>query len=179
ARSYDWRAGILNSRGFGEYNETSQFCVHYCYNVSYAAKEDADVRYYGIYDAMDWDICSNSTNSINPKHLESKLVLIPGQANCSIYDRTMVVQAYKGAGILFVWPNPVLNETEEINATIGIIHNSTRIKLLEKDSVEVGLYAPEDFNTIASYYSLVVIWLLAMFCVTSGSFWSGRVRNKL
>lgn len=44
------------------------------------------------------------------------------------------------------------------------------------DEVTVGLYSPE---ASPLPLSLLVIWVLAMFSVSVGAFWSGKVRHKL
>ncbi|XP_068239305.1 signal peptide peptidase-like 2B isoform X1 [Palaemon carinicauda] len=171
--------GILNTRPNGTRETTEKYCILFYREITSLAGDEESAEYFQISDALDWNIC-NDTEPPPHLDLENRLIFVSSENNCSAMERASIVQKYGGAGTLIVEPKLNLRELEDLkyNFTLGFIDNSSYFKIMEKadNETKAGMYSPKDSPL---HISLMIIWILAVFSVSVGAFWSGSVRHKL
>uniref|UniRef100_A0A8C5WMX2 Signal peptide peptidase like 2A n=1 Tax=Laticauda laticaudata TaxID=8630 RepID=A0A8C5WMX2_LATLA len=108
--------------------------------------------------------------------IKDKAIVVK-RGNCTFLEKAEIAQRF-GAKLLLVASetsirSPGGNKTQNLTIPIALVRDAD-IKDLEQTlgrNVSVGLYSPPQpiFD-----YSLVIIFLIAMFCVSLGGYWSGR-----
>uniref|UniRef100_A0A8C5RFR6 Signal peptide peptidase like 2A n=1 Tax=Laticauda laticaudata TaxID=8630 RepID=A0A8C5RFR6_LATLA len=109
-------------------------------------------------------------------YIKDKAIVVK-RGNCTFLEKAEIAQRF-GAKLLLVASetsirSPGGNKTQNLTIPIALVRDAD-IKDLEQTlgrNVSVGLYSPPQpiFD-----YSLVIIFLIAMFCVSLGGYWSGR-----
>uniref|UniRef100_A0A8C7E7N2 PA domain-containing protein n=1 Tax=Naja naja TaxID=35670 RepID=A0A8C7E7N2_NAJNA len=89
--------------------------------------------------------------------------IVVKRGNCTFLEKAEIAQRF-GAKLLLV-RSPGGNKTQNLTIPIALVKDTLG------RNVNVGLYSPPQpiFD-----YSLVIIFLIAMFCVSLGGYWSGR-----
>ncbi|XP_014664926.1 PREDICTED: signal peptide peptidase-like 2B isoform X2 [Priapulus caudatus] len=115
--------------------------------------------------------------------LENKQVMV-SRGNCTFAVKATLVQDAGGAGIIIVsddglvTPHGNASEYANINVTVSLITDIDAKDIQAMGPhIQVALYAPSD-DSLYIDYSLILIWLLAVGCVITGSYWSGVVKYK-
>uniref|UniRef100_A0A0P4VQW6 PA domain-containing protein n=1 Tax=Scylla olivacea TaxID=85551 RepID=A0A0P4VQW6_SCYOL len=170
--------GILVSRPNASSHETHKYCINFYRPITKLAADEDSAQYYPVSDALEWNVCNESEPPPATADLKDRMVFIADD-NCSTVHQASRVQSYGAVGTLIVRDKEKIisiNETK-YNLTLAFIHNLTYTKIMESgDEVTVALYSP----VITPFTpSLVIIWFMALFTVSVGSFWSGKVRHKL
>ncbi|XP_045122431.1 signal peptide peptidase-like 2B isoform X2 [Portunus trituberculatus] len=170
--------GILVSRPNASSHDTHKFCINYFRPITKLAVSEDSAQYYQVSDALEWNVCDESEPPPATTDFKDRLVFITDN-NCSTVAQASRVQSSGAVGTLIVRDTEKIvriNETK-YNLTLAFIHNDSYTKIMESgDEVTVGMYSP----VITPFTpSLVIIWVMALFTVALGSFWSGKVRHKL
>lgn len=156
-------------------SERENFCIIYFKEFAPIPEEKSKSETHLIEDARTVDWCNSPQFDS-----ESKILLLKRQ-NCSVSEQASNVQAQGGKGILYVIPGkrettfPV-NESlaKDINITVGMIAENSVKRLHDMGDIVFGrMFSPDNMNFD---FSLLFIWVVAMFTVTVGSYWSGRIR---
>ncbi|XP_069181411.1 signal peptide peptidase-like 2B isoform X1 [Procambarus clarkii] len=170
-------SGILKSRSNATSDHSEKYCIIFYRTISHLAGNEDSALYLPVSDALEWDVCDET--ELPPTSIENRYIFVSSENNCSALERASRVQSLGGAGTLIVKEKlqaPKQNDTN-YNFTLAFIQNSSYVKIMEGgEKVTVGLYSPEDSPLPLS---LVVIWFLAVFSVSVGAFWSGKIRHKL
>ncbi|KAK7084950.1 Signal peptide peptidase-like 2A [Halocaridina rubra] len=171
--------GILSTRSNVSSEESDKYCIYFYRQITSLAGDDSSADYFQISDALEWNIC-NETEPPPEVDIENRLIFVSSENNCTIIERASRVQKLGGAGTLIVEDKLRAFEQNDTNYnfTLGFIGNSSYFKIMETASNETtaGMYSPKDSPL---HISLIIIWILAVFSVSVGAFWSGIVRHKL
>lgn len=110
--------------------------------------------------------------------INKNMVVVVARGNCSFSEKAFLAQKFGMAAVVIVVDSLILpgaNQTSDfdiINITVASIKdtNFDAVKNLGKD-IDVLLFSPnlhDDFDPC-----IVVIFLIAMLCITVGGYWSG------
>ncbi|XP_076356547.1 signal peptide peptidase-like 2B isoform X5 [Tachypleus tridentatus] len=163
-------------------SENKNFCIMYLEDFLPLPTVKQRKDYRPLLDQSDREFCDTPP----PEHhssFEGKVVLVR-ISNCSVVTQAQVVQNLGGAGLLVNIPVENMSAVEgdsslaqNINITVALISDGS-VSQLENLSADVRvlLFVPDLFNIDIS---LFIIWVVAVFTVAVGSYWSGLVRRSL
>ncbi|XP_042239174.1 signal peptide peptidase-like 2B [Homarus americanus] len=171
--------GILNSRPDTTSDYSEKYCILFYKAIHRLAVDEDSAQYFPVSDALEWDVCNETESPPATLDIENRYIFVSSDNNCSHLERASRVQSLGGAGTLIVREKlqaPRQNDTN-YNFTLAFVQNSSYTKIMDAgDNVTVGLYSPEDS---VMPVSLLIIWIMAVFSIAVGAFWSGKVRHKL
>lgn len=156
-----------------------EYCMIYYPEYSELPERINENEYKSLYYTSTLNTCDNSSLKQDEK-LKNNVVLTPLR-NCSLTMQAEVIQNSGGLSLLiFGTPDLLIrgsNVRSKPDIPVAWITNRTSEKLQALlPDVKVFLYSPPNSNFD---YSLLIIWIFAVFSVVVGSYWSGIVRYSL
>ncbi|XP_064471142.1 signal peptide peptidase-like 2A [Ornithodoros turicata] len=164
-------------------NEMHQYCMVYFSEFKELPENPDKMGYMQLVNLTSQDGCKK-LRSVN---LHGKIALIKQTNNCT-FDK--VVLHYKAAhayGIISATPRTRVdgiifdsNDTRHLGIVVGFVPDTTAVSLLSlmkpKQPLMVKMFTKKN---LAFDFSLVIIWVVAVFTVAVGSYWSGLVKHEL
>ncbi|KAG0712690.1 Signal peptide peptidase-like 2B [Chionoecetes opilio] len=171
--------GILSSHPNASSHEVQKYCVFYYRSITKLATDEHSAQYYPVADASEWDVCDEPERPPAGLDMQGRFVFLSDD-NCSTVEKANIIQSHGGVGTLILRARTKilnLNETIQYNFTLAFLHNYSYTRIMGSgNEVTVGLYSPA-FTPFTP--SLAIIWVMALFTVSLGAFWSGKIRHKL
>ncbi|ESO85086.1 hypothetical protein LOTGIDRAFT_131099, partial [Lottia gigantea] len=127
---------------------------------------------------------SNGCDDIYTKTIESHVVFVQ-RGYCTFAQKARFVQRYNGTALIsindenktsLVMPGGTEDDYDNITIILATILWKDFQTLEASFDVYVSMYAPDDAKVDPN---MACIYLIAMFCVGVGSFWSGIVRHDI
>ncbi|KAG9489298.1 hypothetical protein GDO78_005343 [Eleutherodactylus coqui] len=167
--------GILHAVGDGVSNSAKDYCITYNSSWTTLPTSYTGAVYHKLQNLSSVWLCSES--EVPTMGLKDKAVVVM-VGNCSILDKAMIAQN-RNAKMLLVaskdgLPPPKDNRSGYESLTIPIAYMKYGdILNMEQDvgrNIEVAMYSPSPplFD-----YSMLVIFLISVFTVALGGYWSG------
>ncbi|XP_067140878.1 signal peptide peptidase-like 2A isoform X1 [Centruroides vittatus] len=154
-----------------------EFCMIYYPEYSSLPKTIDEDKYESLYYASTLNTCDNSSSEGDK--FEDRAVLVQIQ-NCSLFNQAEVIKNGGGLALLTYGSTDMLVKEDppnKLDIPVVWITNRTSEKLQDLlPDAKVFLYSPPSSNFD---YSLLIIWIFAVFSVVVGSYWSGVVRHSL
>ncbi|XP_060549279.1 signal peptide peptidase-like 2A isoform X2 [Pantherophis guttatus] len=167
------QGGVLHAVQIDSPYLTKAYCIYYNSNWTTLPKSLSNIDYARLEFLTPKLLCSPSDVT---QDIKNKAIVVK-RGNCTFLEKAEIAQRL-GAKVLLVASEtsirtPGGNKTQNLTIPIALVRDAD-IKDLEQTlgrNVNVGLYVPPQplFD-----YSLVIIFLIAMFCVSLGGYWSGR-----
>lgn len=162
------------------FTEKENFCLIYYPEFSVPPSQKSQAKFHILQDESSQDFCNDSP-SRNDFH--GKFVLLR-RSNCSLAEQARIVEEQNGEGALFITPSGKVDHIDVntsaasfVNITVALISENSVQKLKDMgSSVTARIFAPKNFSFD---FSLLTIWVIAMFTLSVGSYWSGLVRLSL
>ncbi|ETE64244.1 Signal peptide peptidase-like 2A, partial [Ophiophagus hannah] len=167
------QGGVLHAVQIDSPYLSKDYCIFY--NSTWTSLPDtlSSIDYAKLEFLTSTLLCSPSDVT---QDIKDKAIVVK-RGNCTFLEKAEIAQRF-GAKLLLVASetsirSPGGNKTQNLTIPIALVRDAD-IKDLEQTlgrNVNVGLYSPPQpiFD-----YSLVIIFLIAMFCVSLGGYWSGR-----
>ncbi|XP_026565626.1 signal peptide peptidase-like 2A isoform X2 [Pseudonaja textilis] len=167
------QGGVLHAVQIDSPYLSKDYCIFY--NSTWTSLPDvlSSIDYAKLEFLTSTLLCSPSDVT---QDIKDKAIVVK-RGNCTFIEKAEIAQRF-GAKLLLVASetsirSPGGNKTQNLTIPIALVRDAD-IKDLEQTlgrNVNVGLYSPPQpiFD-----YSLVIIFLIAMFCVSLGGYWSGR-----
>ncbi|XP_056355486.1 signal peptide peptidase-like 2A isoform X3 [Oenanthe melanoleuca] len=167
--------GILHASGSGVPPLTKDYCIVYNSNWTALPKTLDNATYSTLENLTSTDLCSSP--EIPSALLKDKAVVVM-RGNCTFLEKARIAQSL-GAKILLIASKSRLsaisdNKTdfEDVTLSIALVRYNDIVDMQQVlgNEVNVTLYSPPlpEFD-----YSMVVIFLIAVFTVALGGYWSG------
>ncbi|KAK3864517.1 hypothetical protein Pcinc_029786 [Petrolisthes cinctipes] len=172
--------GILNSRPNASTVVSEKYCVMFYPEITTVAQDDKSAVYLPVADALEWNVCNEEEPPPATLDIENRFIFVSSGNSCTPLERARRIQMLGGAGTLIVQTKLRISEQNNTgdNLTLAFIGNSSYSGIIEGgENVTVGLYSPPEDTFLP--LSFLVIWVLAVFSVAVGAFWSGKLRHKL
>nr|XP_042899515.1 signal peptide peptidase-like 2A isoform X1 [Parasteatoda tepidariorum] len=158
--------------------DKENFCIIYFQDFASLPETKSEAEFHILQNDSYEDWCSDHPES----DVKSKVLLL-NKGNCSVVTQAQNVHDRGGQGILFITESGRVKEVhinstaaKDINMTVGLISENSveRLKnMYGNSSISVRLFAPYNMNFDCS---LLVIWVIGIFTVAVGSYWSGLIR---
>jgi len=181
-----------SSSPHGQQDDEETFCIAH-YNEEHLPKERKGLILHKI---IVWnDTNSLCTSSRLPSGIFSESIVFSryNVSQCNVSTQALSVEYLGGEGLLLQLDSKVhirdipvnANSTDNLSFVIAVIGGRSHdlmayYKAYEK-VIRVGIFSPPGSEKISYPFdlSIVVIWLIAVFTLVIGSYWSGVVRYKL
>ncbi|KAG8145061.1 putative Signal peptide peptidase-like 2A-like protein [Naja naja] len=167
------QGGVLHAVQIDSPYLSKDYCIFYNSNWTSLPDLVSSIDYAKLEFLTSTLLCSPSDVT---QDIKDKAIVVK-RGNCTFLEKAEIAQRF-GAKLLLVASetsirSPGGNKTQNLTIPIALVKDAD-IKDLEQTlgrNVNVGLYSPPQpiFD-----YSLVIIFLIAMFCVSLGGYWSGR-----
>uniref|UniRef100_U3F777 Signal peptide peptidase-like 2A-like protein n=1 Tax=Micrurus fulvius TaxID=8637 RepID=U3F777_MICFL len=167
------QGGVLHAVQIDSPYLSKDYCIFY--NSTWTSLPDilSSIDYAKLEFLTSTLLCSPSDIT---QDIKDKAIVVK-RGNCTFLEKAEIAQRF-GAKLLLLASetsirSPGGNKTQNLTIPIALVRDAD-IKDLEQTlgrNVNVGLYSPPQpiFD-----YNLVIIFLIAMFCVSLGGYWSGR-----
>ncbi|KAM6351317.1 signal peptide peptidase-like 2A isoform 6-T7 [Alca torda] len=167
--------GILHASGNGVPPVTKDYCIIYNSNWVSLPKSLDNATFRPLENLTSTVLCNSS--EVPSGSMKDKAVVVM-RGNCTFLEKARIAQS-SGAKMLLIASKPRLsplsdNKTdfEDVTIPVALIRYSDIVdmQLMLGSEVNVTLYSPPlpEFD-----YSMVVIFLIAVFTVALGGYWSG------
>lgn len=191
-----WVAAILGAllidqASGGEYsvvmaesdNNVHQFCMVYFSEFKELPDDPDKMAYLKMVNLTAQDGCKK-LQSIN---LHGKVALIRDSANCTLDRVVMHYKAAQAFGIIISTSKSKVdniivsrNETKHMDLVVGFVTDATGRTLLSlmkpKEPLMTKMFTKK---TVPFDKSLIVIWLVAVFTLGVGAYWSGLIKHEI
>lgn len=191
-----WVAAILGAllidqASGGEYsvvmaesdNNVHQFCMVYFSEFKELPDDPDKMAYLKMVNLTAQDGCKK-LQSIN---LHGKVALIRDSANCTLDRVVMHYKAAQAFGIIISTSKSKVdniivsrNETKHMDLVVGFVTDATGRTLLSlmkpKEPLMTKMFTKK---TVPFDKSLIVIWLVAVFTLGVGAYWSGLIKHEM
>lgn len=182
---------IISQVSAGEYsvimaqadNAIHQFCMVYFSEFKELPESPDDMSFVQMVNLTAQDGCKK-LQSIN---LHGKVALIRDSGNCTLDKIVLHYKAAQAYGIVISTQktrvdNIIINrnDTRHLDLVVGFVTDVTGNTLLglmkPKEPLLTKLFTK---RSLAFDYSLIIIWLVAVFTLGVGSYWSGLVKHEI
>ncbi|XP_053573417.1 signal peptide peptidase-like 2A isoform X2 [Bombina bombina] len=171
----DAEVGILHAVGDGTPPPTKDYCITYNSSWTTLATTVSSATYYELINLSIIWLCSAS--ELPATSVKDKAVVVQN-GNCSILDKAVIAQD-KGAKLLLIAKKnglPIPNENrssyKDLTIPIAFIRYKDVMEINQTvgNHIKVGLYSPP---LPLLNYSMLIIFLISVFTVALGGYWSG------
>lgn len=182
---------VISQVSAGEYsvimaqadNAIHQFCMVYFSEFKELPESPDDMSFVQMVNLTAQDGCKK-LQSIN---LHGKVALIRDSGNCTLDKIVLHYKAAQAYGIVISTQktrvdNIIINrnDTRHLDLVVGFVTDVTGNTLLglmkPKEPLLTKLFTK---RSLAFDYSLIIIWLVAVFTLGVGSYWSGLVKHEI
>lgn len=182
---------IASQASAGEYSvimaeadsEIHQFCMVYFSEFKELPESPERMPYVQMVNLTSQDGCKK-LQSIN---LHGKVALIRDSGNCTLDKVVLHYKAAQAYGVVISTQksrvdNIIINrnDTRHLDLVVGFVTDVTGNSLLSlmkpKEPLMTKLFTK---RSLAFDYSLIIIWLVAVFTLGVGSYWSGLVKHEI
>ncbi|KAL3196773.1 hypothetical protein MRX96_015386 [Rhipicephalus microplus] len=164
-------------------NSVHQFCMVYFSEFKELPESPERMPYIQMVNLTSQDGCKK-LQSIN---LHGKVALIKDSGNCTLDKVVLHYKAAQAYGIVISTQksrvdNIIINrnDTRNLDIVVGFVTDITGNSLLSlmkpKEPLLTKLFTKK---SLAFDYSLIIIWLVAVFTLGVGSYWSGLVKHEI
>uniref|UniRef100_A0A224Z8M8 Signal peptide peptidase-like 2B-like protein n=1 Tax=Rhipicephalus zambeziensis TaxID=60191 RepID=A0A224Z8M8_9ACAR len=164
-------------------NSVHQFCMVYFSEFKELPESPDRMPYIQMVNLTSQDGCKK-LQSIN---LHGKVALIKDSGNCTLDKVVLHYKAAQAYGIVISTQksrvdNIIINrnDTRNLDIVVGFVTDVTGNSLLSlmkpKEPLLTKLFTKK---SLAFDYSLIIIWLVAVFTLGVGSYWSGLVKHEI
>lgn len=164
-------------------NEIHQFCMVYFSEFKELPESPERMPYVQMVNLTSQDGCKK-LQSIN---LHGKVALIRDSGNCTLDKVVLHYKAAQAYGVVISTQksrvdNIIINrnDTRHLDLVVGFVTDVTGNSLLSlmkpKEPLMTKLFTK---RSLAFDYSLIIIWLVAVFTLGVGSYWSGLVKHEI
>lgn len=164
-------------------NSVHQFCMVYFSEFKELPESPERMPYIQMVNLTSQDGCKK-LQSIN---LHGKVALIKDSGNCTLDKVVLHYKAAQAYGIVISTQksrvdNIIINrnDTHNLDLVVGFVTDVTGNSLLSlmkpKEPLLTKLFTKK---SLAFDYSLIIIWLVAVFTLGVGSYWSGLVKHEI
>lgn len=164
-------------------NNIHQFCMVYFSEFKELPESPDDMAFVQMVNLTAQDGCKK-LQSIN---LHGKIALIRDSGNCTLDKIVLHYKAAQAYGIVISTQktrvdNIIINrnDTRHMDLVVGFVTDITGNTLLSlmkpKEPLLTKLFTK---RSLAFDYSLIIIWLVAVFTLGVGSYWSGLVKHEI
>ncbi|XP_075549037.1 signal peptide peptidase-like 2B isoform X2 [Dermacentor variabilis] len=164
-------------------NSVHQFCMVYFSEFKELPESPERMPYIQMVNLTSQDGCKK-LQSIN---LHGKVALIKDSGNCTLDKVVLHYKAAQAYGIVISTQksrvdNIIINrnDTRHLDLVVGFVTDVTGNSLLSlmkpKEPLLTKLFTK---RSLAFDYSLIIIWLVAVFTLGVGSYWSGLVKHEI
>lgn len=164
-------------------NSVHQFCMVYFSEFKELPESPERMPYIQMVNLTSQDGCKK-LQSIN---LHGKVALIKDSGNCTLDKVVLHYKAAQAYGIVISTQktrvdNIIINrnDTHHLDLVVGFVTDVTGNSLLSlmkpKEPLLTKLFTKK---SLAFDYSLIIIWLVAVFTLGVGSYWSGLVKHEI
>ncbi|KAM6426120.1 signal peptide peptidase-like 2A isoform 1-T1 [Liasis olivaceus] len=165
--------GVLHAVQNDSPDLTKDYCIYYNSNWTSLPDSLSNIAYARLAFLTSKLLCSPSDVT---QDIKNKAVVVK-RGNCTFLEKAEIAQQFGAKFLLVASKSPIHapggNKTQNITIPVALIRNTDIVDLEETlgRNVNVALYSPPEplFD-----YSMVIIFLIAMFCVSLGGYWSGR-----
>ncbi|XP_064469170.1 signal peptide peptidase-like 2A isoform X2 [Ornithodoros turicata] len=161
----------------GEKLEEKHYCVSYVPAIK-GIKKEQEAVFRPLVSLVNDSVCE-----YEKRGLEGKAVLIERCSNDTSDEIVMKLKSAKASAALILFTSKhQANETEtkltKVDISVAFVVNKTGYEIAKYDSDHNSTLYVKLFSRPALFdWSFAVIWLLAVFTVVCGSFWSGVVQH--
>ncbi|KAH6929666.1 hypothetical protein HPB50_003807 [Hyalomma asiaticum] len=164
-------------------NTVHQFCMVYFSEFKELPESPERMPFVQMVNLTSQDGCKK-LQSIN---LHGKVALIKDSGNCTLDKVVLHYKAAQAYGIVISTQksrvdNIIINrnDTRHLDLVVGFVTDVTGNSLLSlmkpKEPLLTKLFTKK---SLAFDYSLIIIWLVAVFTLGVGSYWSGLVKHEI
>ncbi|XP_077525320.1 signal peptide peptidase-like 2B [Amblyomma americanum] len=164
-------------------NTIHQFCMVYFSEFKELPETPERMPYVQMVNLTSQDGCKK-LQSIN---LHGKVALIRDSGNCTLDKVVLHYKAAQAYGVVISTQknrvdNIIINrnDTRHLDLVVGFVTDVTGNSLLSlmkpKEPLMTKLFTK---RSLAFDYSLIIIWLVAVFTLGVGSYWSGLVKHEI
>ncbi|KAF7241543.1 Signal peptide peptidase-like 2A [Varanus komodoensis] len=168
--------GILHVFKNSDTQLTKEYCIYYNRNWSTLPSTLNNIVYTKLAFLTPKLLCSQS--DVPQADIIKDKAIVVMRGNCTFLEKAEIAQHFHAKMLLIASETPIHipfgNKNQSINIPIALIRNEDIIDLKQTlgKNVSVALYSPPvpDY-----FYSVVLIFLIAVLCVILGGYWSGMV----
>lgn len=164
-------------------NNIQQFCMVYFSEFKELPESPDNMPYIKMVNMT----AHNGCKKLQSVNLYGKVALIKDTANCTLDKVVVHFKAAQAYGIIISTPrfkvdNIVIdrNDSRRVDLVVGFVTEATSNSLLSlmkpKEPLLTKLFTKKNMSFD---FSLIVIWLVAVFTLGVGSYWSGLVKHEI
>ncbi|XP_053351634.1 signal peptide peptidase-like 2 [Clarias gariepinus] len=157
----------------------------YCLNISsswtLSPLQHPNTSTVEVYDLTQSVFCSDS--DVPDGGLLGRIAMVTG-GNCSFYEKVHLAKNHGARGLLIfttedlIFPNGNESQYEEVTIPLALLTYANLLDIRARfgDRKQVALYSPVEPDV---YFSVVVIFILAVGTVVGGGYWAGVQESKI